>query len=146
MQYHFFDEKFATLFDQESKLSVLIKVFTSLSVFVACLGVLGLVGYMAEQRTKEIGIRKVFGASVLGLAFLLSQKVIKLMILAFLITSPIAMLIAKSWLDGFSYHIDLSIWPLIFVGIGALGIALLAISTQSIKAATANPIVSLRNE
>ena len=121
-------------------------IFTGLAIAVACLGLLGLATFMAEQRTNEIGIRKVMGASVSHLILLLSKDFIKLVIIAFGISIPVAYLVMQKWLEGFAFRTDISPWVFLLSGIGALLIAWLTVSYQSIKAALTNPVDSLRDE
>jgi putative ABC transport system permease protein len=145
-QYTFLDEDYDALFRAEQRLGVVFSVFTVLAILVACLGLLGLASFMAEQRTKEIGIRKVMGASVSSVILLLSKDFTKLVIVAFVLSIPLAYFIMDWWLEGFAFRI--SIGPGIFVlaGLSALFIAWLTVSWQSARAASANPVRSLRSE
>ena len=145
-QYSFLDEDFDALFRAEQRLGQVFSVFTSLAILVACLGLLGLAAFMAEQRTKEIGIRKVLGASIASVVLLLSKDFTRLILIAFGLAIPLAYFIMYSWLKGFAFRI--SIGPGIFVlaGASALLIAWLTVSWQSIKAASVNPVKSLRSE
>ncbi len=145
-QYSFLDEDFDKLFRAEQRLGEVFSVFTSLAILVACLGLLGLASFMAEQRTKEIGIRKVLGASIASVILLLSKDFTKLVLIAFGLAIPLAYFIMHSWLKGFAFRI--SIGPSIFIlaGASALLVAWLTVSWQSIKAASANPVKSLRSE
>jgi putative ABC transport system permease protein len=124
----------------------LITCFAVLAVCIACLGLFGLASFMVEQRTKEIGIRKVLGASVPGIFILLSREFIKWIVLANLIAWPSAYYFINNWLQNFAYRTNLSVWIFIFSGLAALAIALLTVSYQSIKAARANPVEALRYE
>lgn len=144
--YSFLDRKFNDLFKTEQRLSVIGATFTGLTIFVACLGLLGLVAYIVEQRTKEIGIRKVLGASVRDVVLLLSGSFIRLILLAFLLAVPLAYWLMQQWLSDFAYHISVEAWPFLLAVLILLLIAWLTISFQSIKAAVANPIDALRNE
>ncbi|MDO1451258.1 FtsX-like permease family protein [Rhodocytophaga aerolata] len=119
---------------------------TSLAIFISCLGLFALAAYMAERRTKEIGIRKVLGASLVSILGLLSGEFIILTLIAFLLASPISWFAMEKWLENFAYRIDISFWIFILAGISSLLIALLAVGYQAIKAALANPVKSLRNE
>ena len=134
------------MFRSEQRLGQVFSVFTCLAILVACLGLLGLAAFMAEQRTKEIGIRKVLGASVASVVLLMSKDFTKLVLIAFALAIPLAYYIMHSWLKGFAFRITIS--PSIFVlaGVSALLIAWLTVSWQSIKAASANPVKSLRSE
>jgi len=121
-------------------------IFTVLSIFVACLGLFGLAAYTAERRTKEIGVRKVLGASVQGLVVLLSKDFVKLVLLAAIIAFPIAWWGMSKWLEDFAYRITIGWWVFIVAGIIALLIALFTVSFQAIKAAVKNPVKNLRTE
>jgi putative ABC transport system permease protein len=122
------------------------KYFAFLAILISCLGLLGLVLFTAEQRTKEIGIRKVLGASVSSLFRLLSKDFLQLVLLSFVIATPLAWWAMNNWLQNFVYRISISWTVFAFAGIAALAIALLTISFQAIKAAIANPVKSLRTE
>jgi putative ABC transport system permease protein len=145
-QYRFVDDEFNDMFLSEMLISKLSRVFAALAIIISCLGLFGLAAYTAERRTKEIGIRKVLGASVSGIAGLLSKDFMKLVIVASIIAFPIAWWAMHNWLQRYSYRIEIS-W-LIFIAAGgvALLIALITISFQAIRAATANPVKSLRAE
>ena len=113
---------------------------------ISCLGLFGLAAFSAEQRTKEIGIRKVLGASTAGIVSLLSTDFLLLVILALLLASPLAYFFMEKWLDGFAYHISISWWVFPMVGILAVAVAFLTVGFQSLKAALADPVQSLRSE
>jgi putative ABC transport system permease protein len=144
--YNFLDESFDDLFRSEQRMGQLFTVFSGLAIFIACLGLFALAAFMAEQRTKEIGIRKVMGASTTGLTMMLSREFTKLVIIAFVPAAFAAWFVVNSWLSGFAYRVDVD--PLIFVGSGivATAIAWLTVGFQSIKAAASNPVHSLRYE
>jgi len=144
--YSFLDEDFNNLYRVEQKLGKLAFIFSALAIFISCLGLLGLTAFTVEQRTKEIGIRKVLGASLSGIVVLLSKNFVKWVIFAFMIALPAAYLSMDHWLRNFAYRIALDVWIFVFAGIVALGIALLTVSYQTIKAAAANPMDSLRHE
>ncbi|MVM33803.1 FtsX-like permease family protein [Spirosoma sp. HMF4905] len=144
--YKFADQEYARKFAKEERISDLAFVFTILAIFISCLGLFGLASFMAEQRTKEIGIRKVLGASVLDMWGLLSKDFVLLVIIAFAIASPIAYYALDTWLQNFTYRTELSWWIFAASGASALAITLLTISFQSIKAALLNPVTSLRSE
>ena len=120
--------------------------FAIIAIIIACLGLLGLATYIAEQRTKEIGVRKVLGASVSNIVKMLSIDFVKLVILAFIIATPVAYFFMSKWLQDFAYRIDLSSWIFISTGVIALLVALATLSYQAIRAAIANPVDSLRTE
>ncbi len=144
--YFFLDEDYDHQYRTEQQVGTIMSVFSLFALLVACLGLFGLASYMAEQRTKEIGIRKVLGASVRSIVFLLSQTFFKLIVLAFVVAVPIAYFVASRWLQDFAYRIEIS-WRIFLVaGLAALGIALLTVSYQAIKAALNDPVDSLRYE
>ena len=145
-QYKFADEEYARKFAAEQKISKLATVFAVLAIFISCLGIFGLASFVAEQRTKEIGIRKVLGATVTNLWQLLSKDFVVLVIISCVIAIPIAWYFMSNWLLGYQYHTGLSWWIFAGAGIGALFITLLTVSFQAIKAALANPVKSLRSE
>ncbi len=145
-QYAFADETFDTQYQEDQQFAKLISVFTILAIVIACLGLFGLAAFTAEQRTKEIGIRKVLGASVSGIVSLLAKNFVGTVTLSFLLASPLAWYAMHQWLQDFDYRIDIEWWMFAFSGILVLFIALLTVSFQSIKAALANPVDSLRNE
>ena len=144
--YTFLDENFNKQYVDEDRFEKLFFNFAILAIFISCLGLLGLASYSTLQRTKEIGIRKVLGASVSGITSLLSKDFIKLVLIALVIASPIAWFGMHKWLQGFAYRIDIGIWVFILAGVLAILIALLTVSFQAIKAAVANPVKSLRSE
>jgi putative ABC transport system permease protein len=124
----------------------LFSYFSGLAIFIACLGLLGLASFSAEQRTKEIGIRKVLGASVASVLALISKDFLKLVMVANLIAWPLAWYAMNRWLQNFAYRVDMSWWVFALAGGLALAIALVTVSTQAIRAALANPVNSLRYE
>jgi putative ABC transport system permease protein len=144
--YEFLDTHVQNLYTSEQHTASTATVFSLLAIFVACLGLFGLAAFIAEQRTKEIGIRKVLGASVPGIAKLLTGDFLKLVIISILIASPIAWYMMNKWLMGFSYRITLNWWAFIIAGLTAIVFAMLTISSQAIKAAVSNPVKSLRSE
>jgi ABC-type antimicrobial peptide transport system permease subunit len=145
-EYHFFDDELNKSFKSEQQLGRLAAWFAGLAVMISCLGLFGLAMFTAEQRRKEIGVRKVLGASVAGVVMLLAKEFIKLVMVAFVIAAPIAWYAAGEWLKSFAYRTELSWWVLVITGGLALLIALLTVSFQSIRAALANPVHSLRSE
>jgi putative ABC transport system permease protein len=144
--YDFLDDSFGSLYQEEQRAATLLGVFTALALFIGCLGLFALAAYTAEQRTKEIGIRKVLGASVFGITSLLAKDFLKLVLLAILIASPIAWYFMNQWLAEFAYRIDMEWWMFVVAGVAAVGIAFLTIGFQSVKAALANPVKSLKTE
>jgi len=145
-EYKFADENFNALFSTETLIGKLAGIFASLAVFISCLGLFGLAAYTAERRAKEIGIRKVLGASAPGLAGLLSREFLVLVTLSCLIAFPIAWWAMKGWLDGYEYRTSIHWWVFGVAGALALVVALLTVSFQAIKTALANPIKALRSE
>ena len=145
-EYRFLDDKIESFYKQESQLSQLYKIFAAIAIFLSCLGLYGLASFMAVQRIKEVGIRKVLGATSGSIVYLFSKEFIILIAIAFAIATPIAWYYMHQWLQNYAYRIDVS-W-LIFLagGIVAIVIALATISFQAIKAAVANPVKSLRTE
>lgn len=144
--YHFLDESFDAMYKTEQQVGKVALVFSLLAIIIACLGLFGLTTYMVEQRTKEIGIRKVLGATVPGIIAMISKDFIKLVCLAIVIASPLAWWAMNNWLEDFAYRMEIQWWVFVVAGIIALGIALLTVSWQAIKAAIANPVDSLRDE
>lgn len=145
-EYAFVDEEYAKKFGAEERIGKLAGFFALLAIFISCLGLFGLASFVAEQRTKEIGIRKVLGASVLNLWQLLSKDFIILVMISLLIATPVAYYFMNQWIQDYTYRADISWWIFASVGAGALLIALLTVSFQAIRAAVANPVDSLKNE
>ena len=144
--YQFIDEQYGRKFRSEERIANLSKIFTLLAIFISCLGLFGLASFVAEQRTKEIGVRKTLGASVSQLWVLLSRDFVKLVVISLLIGSPIAYLLMSQWLDKFPYRTDIS-WTVFGIACtGALLITLITVSFQAIRTATTNPVDSLRTE
>ncbi|MGC4101703.1 ABC transporter permease [Ferruginibacter sp.] len=145
-EYSFLDAEIAKFYDQEKNISGLLKWSTGLAVFISCLGLLGLVMYTTTQRTKEIGVRKVLGASVLQIIQLIAKDFILLVLLAFIIAAPLAWIGMHKWLQNFAYRTDISLWIFALAGALMILVALLTLAIQTIKAAIANPVKSLRTE
>jgi hypothetical protein len=145
-RYYFTDDEIAKNYKAEYTVSKLSRYFAFLAIFISCLGLFGLVTFTAEQRTKEIGIRKVLGASVTGIVRMLSKDFLILVLIATVIAFPVAWWAMYKWLNDFEYRVDIGWWVFVVAGVVALLIALLTISFQSIKAAIANPVKSLRTE
>ncbi|TDB62741.1 ABC transporter permease [Arundinibacter roseus] len=145
-EYYFLDDAFNETFKTEIRMSTMFTIFTSFAVFIACMGLFGLAAFTAETRTKEIGIRKVLGASVSGIVALLSKDFLKLVLVAVVIASPIAWYAMSQWLADFAYRIDIEWWMFALAGGLGIGIAILTVSFQSVKAALMNPVKSLRSE
>ena len=145
-EYYFVDEEYAAKFDNEKRSGSFAALFAGLAIFISCLGLFGLASYMAENRIKEIGVRKVLGASVTNITTLLSKDFLKPVLLSFLIASPLAWLAMSKWLQSYAYRIDISWWIFGMAGVLSILIALLTVSIQSVRAAMENPVKSLRSE
>lgn len=145
-EYYFMDDVFNDLYKAEERLAKILASFTILAIVIACLGLFGLISFMAVQRTKEIGIRKTLGASVQSIVRLLSGDFLMLVIIAFILASPAAWYFMNQWLQNFAYRIQINWWIFLLAGTIAVIIALLTISTQAVKAAIANPVKALRSE
>ncbi len=145
-EYHFLDEAYDKLYRTEQRMGTLFNYSTGLAILISCLGLFGLASFMAEKRTKEIGIRKILGASVSGVVILLNREFIKWILIANIIAWPVAYYAMSKWLQGFAYRTNMGIWIFALAALAAFTIAVLTVSFQSIKAATANPADSLRYE
>ncbi|HTE30351.1 MAG TPA: FtsX-like permease family protein, partial [Chryseolinea sp.] len=145
-EYKFVQDEFEKKFVFEAQVGRLAAVFACLAIFISCLGLFGLVAFMAEQRVKEIGVRKILGASVINLWNLMSSSFIYLVLLSFAIATPLSFMFLESWLEKYSYRTNLSWWVFAVAGVGALLVTLITVSFQAIKAAMANPVRSLRSE
>ena len=144
--YNFASEEYAKLYKSEQVISKLSNYFAFIAIFISCLGLLGLAIFTAEQRKKEIGIRKVLGATVAGITSLLSRDFVSLVLVAIVIASPVAWYLMHLWLQNFAYKINISWWIFFLAGMLALLIALLTVSFQAVKAALMNPVRSLKSE
>ncbi|NUM78474.1 ABC transporter permease, partial [candidate division KSB1 bacterium] len=145
-RYFFLDEDFGRLFQTEERQSKIFGYFTVLAIFIACLGLFGLASFIAEQRTKEIGVRKVLGATATNIVGLLSKDFIRLVLIALVIASPVAWYFMQRWLQDFHYHIDMPWWAFVAAGVAAIAVTILTVSWQGIRAAMASPVQSLRSE
>jgi putative ABC transport system permease protein len=145
-EYNFLDEDFQKNYEADQRLAAIVRNFTVIAILISCLGLFGLATFSAEQRTKEIGVRKVLGASVGNVVGLLSKEFLKLVFIAILIASPITWFVMNKWLQDFAYRTSISWTVFVITALIAGGIALFTISFQSIKAALANPVKSLRTE
>lgn len=145
-EYRFLDDKIGSFYKQENQLSQLYKIFAAIAIFLSCLGLYGLASFMAAQRIKEVGIRKVLGANAGNIVYLFSKEFILLIAIAFAIATPIAWYYMHQWLQDYAYRIHIGWWSFAAGGVVAIVIALATISTQAIKAAMANPVKSLRTE
>jgi ABC-type antimicrobial peptide transport system permease subunit len=145
-EYRFLDDKIAGFYKQENQLSQLYKIFAAIAIFLSCLGLYGLASFMAVQRIKEVGIRKVLGATAGNIVYLFSKEFIILIAIAFAIATPIAWYYMQQWLQDYAYRTSVSWWVFAAGGLAAIIIALATISFQAVKAAMANPVTSLRAE
>ena len=146
LDYAFLDDVFDNLYKSEQKTGVLFNVFATIAILISCLGLFGLATFTAQVRTREIGVRKVLGASVTGIVQLLAKDFVKLVMIAILIATPIAWYAMNAWLQDFAYRVAVQWWVFAIAGLLAVGIALLTVSFQSIRAALMNPVKSLRSE
>ncbi|HLL42954.1 MAG TPA: FtsX-like permease family protein, partial [Segetibacter sp.] len=146
IQHSFVDEKIASQYGNEQKMQGLFYAFSGISLFIACLGLFGLSMFVVKRKVKEIGVRKVLGASVSGIVSLLSKDFISLVFIAFIIATPLSWYFMNEWLENFAYRINISGWVFVLAGLSAILIALITVSFQAIKAAIANPVKSLRTE
>ena len=144
--YSFLDERFSNTYLSEQKLGLILGIFAGLTIFVACLGLFGLATFTAEQRTREIGIRKVLGATVANIVSLLSRDFLKLVLIAFILAAPVAWYLMNKWLQDFAYPIHISWWVFVIAALLAITITLITISFRAVRAATNNPVISLRSE
>jgi ABC-type antimicrobial peptide transport system permease subunit len=144
--FKFTDTEYAEKFANEERTGKLAGIFTVLAIFISCMGLFGMASFMAEQRTKEIGVRKVLGASIINLWGLMSKEFVALVTISLIIASPIAYYFMNNWIMKYKYHTEVSWWIFALTAAGAIAITLLTVSYQSIKAAMANPVKSLRSE
>lgn len=142
----FLDEEYNYKFGNEQRIGKLASFFAGLAIFISCLGLFGMASFMAEQRIKEVGIRKVLGASVLNLWSLLSLDFAVLVIIALAIAGPLAYYLMHNWLQSFEYRSGITWWIFLVTGLGSLAITMLTVSIQSVKAALTNPVKSLKSE
>lgn len=145
-EYGFLDQEFANLYSTEQKVGQIMGIFSGLAIFIACLGLMGLASFTASQKSKEIGVRKVMGASILSVIGLLSKQFAVLVIISFIIAGPISYLLMNSWLDGFEYKIQINVATMLVSGLAAFLVAFLSVAYQSFQAAKANPVNTLRHE
>lgn len=145
-EYQFLDAKIDNFYKEENKLSQIYKIFASIAIFLSCLGLYGLASFMAVQRIREVGIRKVLGATSTSIVYLFSREFLILIGIAFLIASPIAWYFMNKWLQDYVYRIDISWWLFAAGGLLSIIIALITVSSKALQAALANPVSSLRSE
>jgi putative ABC transport system permease protein len=145
-EYEFFDDHFARLYSSEEKTGIIFFSFSLLAILIASLGLFGLTAFITQQRTKEIGIRKVLGASIPGIVFLFTKQFTRWVLVANIIAWPLAYFAMNKWLENFSYRASIGVGTFVLSGLLALAIALFTVSFQSIRVAIANPVDSLRCE
>jgi putative ABC transport system permease protein len=145
-EYHFLDKDYEKLYEKDTRIARMINLFCSIAVFIACLGLFGQAVISSENRIKEIGIRKVNGARIFEILYLLNKDFVKWIGIAFVVSTPCAWFAMNKWLQNFAYKVSLSWWIFALAGFMALGIALLTVSWQSWRAATRNPVEALRYE
>jgi putative ABC transport system permease protein len=145
-EYQFVDEKIANFYKEEANLSRFYKIFTSIAIFLSCLGLYGLASFMAAQRLKEVGIRKVLGATAANIVYLFSKEFVVLIGIAFVAAAPIAWYFVHKWIEQYVYRVSISGWVFALGGLLALVIALATVSFQAWRAAAANPVKNLRSE
>jgi putative ABC transport system permease protein len=145
-EYKFADEEYARKFASEERTGKLASIFAALAIFISCLGLFGLASFVAEQRTKEIGIRKVLGATVINLWRMLSKDFVALVLIACALSVPLSYYLMDEWLQKYPYRITLTVWTFLITCIAALTITLFTVSFQAIRAAISNPVRSLRSE
>jgi putative ABC transport system permease protein len=144
--FQFADEEYAKKFGNEERIGKLAGFFAVLAIFISCLGLFGMASFMAEQRIKEIGVRKVLGASVINLWGLLSKEFLNLVLISLLVSLPLSFYFMNNWLGNYTYRAGISVWILLAASAGALFITLATVSYQAIKAAMTNPVKSLKTE
>jgi putative ABC transport system permease protein len=146
LEYHFLNETYERLYNSEQRIATLFNAFAIVAIFVSCLGLFGLAAFAAEQRTKEIGIRKVLGASVSSITLLLSSDFLKLVCIAFIVACPLSYYFMSKWLQDFAYHINIEWWFYAIIGLLIIAVAIATVGYQSIRAALTNPVKSLKAE
>jgi ABC-type antimicrobial peptide transport system permease subunit len=140
------DDLIREMYDEEQKTASLVRVAMGLAIFISCMGLFGLSLFTAERRAGEIGIRKVLGATTGDIALMLNRQFIRLVLLALVIASPVAWILAHRWLQDFAYRVPVNVWVFVVAGLGAIGLALVTVSYQSVRAAMASPVKSLKAE
>ncbi|MEO8174600.1 MAG: FtsX-like permease family protein, partial [Sediminibacterium sp.] len=142
----FMDTRINNFYSQENQLALLYKIFAGIAIFISCLGLYGLVLFMAAQKTKEVGIRKVLGATVGNIIYLFSKEFTILIIIAFVVAVPVSYYMMSNWLNNFVFRINMSVWIFLLAIISSVLIAWITVGYKAIKASTANPVKSLRTE
>jgi putative ABC transport system permease protein len=142
----FMDDRINEFYKQENQLSLLYKIFAAIAILISCLGLYGLVSFMAAQKTKEVGIRKALGASVLNIIYMFSKEFTILILIAFAVAVPVAYYMMHSWLDNFAFRINITVWVFILAIACSVAIAWITVGYKSIRAAMTSPVKSLRTE
>jgi ABC-type antimicrobial peptide transport system permease subunit len=145
-EYDFTEDYYNRKFGNEKKTGTLAGLFAALTIFISCLGLFGLSAYMAENRTKEIGIRKVLGASTVSITTLIAKDFLRLVVVSILLASPVAFYVANNWLKSFNYRVPIGVSVFLITACSAILLAVVTVSFQAIKASVANPVKSLRSE
>jgi len=145
-EYKFVDQEFEKKFLTEELIGKLTNIFSALAIFICCLGLAGLASFTIEKRFREIGVRKVLGASIQQLLMLISKEFLKLVVIAFVIAAPLTYWLMSNWLDKYNYHVSINLWLFVIVGVSMFVLTLIVVSLNTIKAATSNPVKSLRTE
>jgi ABC-type antimicrobial peptide transport system permease subunit len=145
-RYAFLDESIANFYSQENQMALIYKIFAGIAIFISCLGLYGLISFMAVQRTKEVGIRKVLGASAGNIVYLFSKEFTVLIVVAFLVAAPVAWFVMKDWLSNFAYQIKPGVGIFLLAIVTSIIVAWLTVGYKAVKAALANPVKSLRTE
>jgi ABC-type antimicrobial peptide transport system permease subunit len=145
-EYKFVDQEFQKKFLTEKLIGKLTNIFSALAIFICCLGLAGLASFTIEKRFREIGVRKVLGASVQQLLMLISKEFLKLVVIAFVIAAPLTWWLMNNWLENYKYRININLWLFVVVGIAMFVLTLIVVGLNTIKAATSNPVKSLRTE
>ena len=144
--YKFLNDEFESLYRTEQNVFLLVQIFSSLAIFISCLGLFGLAAFTAERRKKEIGVRKVIGASVMDIVSLISRDSLQLVAIAFVIATPLGWWAMDNWLQDFAYRTSIAWWIFVIAGLLTILVAIVTLSYHAIKAARANPVMSLRSE
>jgi putative ABC transport system permease protein len=145
-EYQFLDDEFEKLYAKDQRSALMFNIFSVVAILISCLGLFALAAFTAERRTKEIGVRKVLGASVAGIVTLLSKDFVIMVCIGILIASPLAWYVMQGWLQDFAYRINIEWWFFVVAGLMAITIALVTVSIQAIRAALVNPVQSLKSE
>jgi putative ABC transport system permease protein len=145
-EFHFLNDDYDQLYHSQQRTDEIVRYFSILAIFISCIGLFGLTSFTAQKRTKELSIRKILGASVSGIVFILTKEYTKWVLTANIIAWPIAWYVMRQWLQSYAYRIEMNVWVFVLAGVLSITIALFTVSVQAIRAATANPVESLRYE